>query len=134
MCKLIIGLIDLIQIDKVVLICFNWEKEEVLFTVIQCLSYRPGTKHYKNKFISSMYKKSIAESKLHISLRLQASFESIILGSSATVLPTLLESLNNPFFMDVKIAMIKTFLPRIQFVHVDMLINRLFDLVQNAQT
>lgn len=134
MCKLIIGLIDLIQIDKVVLICFNWEKEEVLFTVIQCLSYRTGTKKYKNKFISAMYKKSIAESKLHISLRLQASFESIILGSSANVLPTLLESLNNPFFMDVKIAMIKTFLPRIQFVHVDMLINRLFALVTNAQS
>ena len=111
------------------IICFNWEKEEVLFTVIQCLSYRPSTQGYKKKFISAMYKKSIAESKLHISLRLQAQFESIILSQSSQVLPTLLSSLDNPFFMDVKVAMIKTFLQRIQFVHVDMLIDKLHTLV-----
>ena len=32
--KLIVGLVDLVLVDKVVTICFSWEKQEVLFTVI----------------------------------------------------------------------------------------------------
>ena len=35
--------------------------------------------------------------------------------------------------MDVKLAMIKAFLPKISFVHVDTLINKLIELVANAQ-
>ena len=38
--KLIVGLIDLINVDKVVPICFDWEKQEILFAAIQLLSWR----------------------------------------------------------------------------------------------
>ena len=76
-------------------------------------------------FITAMYKLSLVRKQLHISLRLQAKFESIILLNRTKVLPTLLGSLDEPFFMDVKLAMVKMLLPRIQFVYVDKLIDKL---------
>ena len=57
--KIIVGLVDLIQIDKVVQICFDWEKQEVLFTAIQCLSYRIESTTYKDQFILTMFRESL---------------------------------------------------------------------------
>ena len=57
--KLIVGLIDLINVDRAVTICFDWEKQEVLFTVIKCLTYNIDTSEYKNLFILSMFKESV---------------------------------------------------------------------------
>ena len=75
----------------------------------------------------------MVKSQLHYSLRLQAQFEGIILAASKIVLPTLLESLDDPFWMDVKFTMLKAFLPKISFLHVDILINKIITLVENAQ-
>ena len=71
---------------------------------------------------------------MHYALRLQARFENIILSKSRVVLPTLIGSLDNPFFMDVKLAILKSFLPRIQFLQVDSLISKITVLVENAST
>ena len=46
---------------------------------------------------------------------------------------TLLDSLDDSFHMDVKLTMIRAFLPRIQYIHVDMLIEKLIKLVENAE-
>jgi len=85
------------------------------------------------RFINAMYIESIQKVQLHYSLRLQAQFESTILYSSKTVLPVLIRSLEDPYFMDIKLSMLKTFLPRIKFIHVDLLISHLVEIVENAQ-
>ena len=46
----------------------------------------------------------------------------------------MIHSLKSPYFMDVKLAMIKIFLPRIQFVHIDLLIKEIVSLVSQATT
>ena len=57
--KLIVGLIDLSDVAKLVNIIFQWEKQEVLFTVIQLLTWRMENSHYKQDFIITMYIESI---------------------------------------------------------------------------
>ena len=42
--------------------------------------------------------------------------------------------LDSPFQMDNKLAMIKLFLPKIQFQYVDILVTNLQTLVQNSAT
>ena len=77
--KLIVGLIDLVAIDKVVNICFQWEKQEVLFTVIQLLTWRMESSSFKRDFILTMYRESLTRHQLHYALRLQAHYEGVIL-------------------------------------------------------
>ena len=80
-----------------------------------------------------MYNEAINRHQLHYALRLQAHYEGVILGDSKQVLPTMLNSLNDPFHMDVKLTMIRSFLPKIQFIFVDMLIDKLIHLVNTAE-
>ena len=68
---------------------------------------------YKRDFILTMYNEAINRHQLHYALRLQAHYEGVILGDSKQVLPTMLNSLNDPFHMDVKLTMIRSFLPKI---------------------
>ena len=53
--KLIVGLIDLLDVDKIVNLCFDNDKSEVLFTSIQLLSWRAEAIQYKQEFILSMF-------------------------------------------------------------------------------
>ena len=48
--------------------------------------------------------------------------------------PLLQTMLDSPFQMDNKLAMIKLFLPKIQFQYVDILVTNLQTLVQNSAT
>ena len=57
--KLIVGLIDLMPVDRVVALCFEYEKQEVLFTSIYCLSYRYEAYTYMTQFIVSTFKESL---------------------------------------------------------------------------
>lgn len=68
---------------------------------------------YKIEFILTMFKEALNKGQLHYALRLQAQFEGIILANAKLVLPTLLDVLNDAYHMDVKLTMIKAFLPKI---------------------
>ena len=57
--KLILGLIDLLKVDRAVSICFDWEKQEVLFAVVQLLAWRDESNHFKNDFIITIFKESL---------------------------------------------------------------------------
>ena len=50
--KLIVGLVDLIIVNRVVGLCLNYDKHEVLFTSIQLLTWRVETATYRSQFIT----------------------------------------------------------------------------------
>lgn len=59
----------------------------------------------------------------------------MILRNDKKVLPTLLQSLlDSPFLMDLKLSMIKLFLPRIQFQYIDILITNFAQVVIESTT
>ena len=113
--------------------CFEWDKHEVLFTAVNLLTTRMESYGFHNKFIKTMYIESLQKVQLHFSLRLQAQYESTILSNTNTVLPVLIRSLEDPFFMDIKLSMLRMFLPRLKFLHADSLISRFVDVVDKAR-
>ena len=76
--------------------------------------------------ILTMYVDAIHRGDLHIAMRVLLSYEDLVLRNDKKVLQPLLQSLvDSPFQMDNKLAMIKLFIPKIQFQHVDLLVANL---------
>ena len=60
---------------------------------------------------------------IHIGMRIMKEFEEIILKNDKRVLPSLLQSFkDSPYLMDLKLSMLKLFLPLLQFHYIDVLI------------
>ena len=71
---------------------------------------------------------------MHIALRIQADFKHVIMGNSFKVLDEVLNCLMySPFYMDVKLSIVHTFLPKIQFYHVDKLVTIMQTLIARCQ-
>ena len=68
--QLIVSLIDLANVEKVVEYCFNWEKQDVLFTVIELLFWRKESQNYRQEFTVGVYCESISRRQLHYALRI----------------------------------------------------------------
>lgn len=72
---------------------------------------------------------------MHFALRLLAEYKNLVLLNMNEILPALLQSLvDSPFYMDVKLSMIIEFLDKIQFHHVDILVDNLKTLIKNSHT
>ena len=50
------------------------------------------------------------------------------------VLPSVVTALNEPFFMDVKLTIVKRIMSKMRFIHVDQLITKITLLVREACT
>ena len=77
----------------------------------------------KDEFIIMSYNEALSRHRIHIAMSLMEMHEDVLLHHDKKVLAQLIQTFyDSTFLMDTKLAMLKKFLPRIQFQHVDMLI------------
>ena len=77
-----------------------------------------------------LYNEALSRQWTHVGMRIMKGFQEDILANDKKVLPTLLQSLvDSPFLMDLKLSMVKLFLPRIQFQYVDILVTNMGKIV-----
>ena len=70
---------------------------------------------------------------IHIGMRIMKEFEEIILKNDKRVLPSLLQSFkDSPYLMDLKLSMLKLFLPLLQFHYIDVLITNFAYMVEHS--
>lgn len=70
---------------------------------------------------------------LHINIQIMTLYQATVLNNSKRTFSSLLKSLqDSAFFMDQKLAMIKKFLPKIKFKHVDVLVSNIQNLVEKG--
>lgn len=87
------------------------------------------------KLVLILYVDAIQRHWIHVAMRVIATHEELLLQSERVVLAPLLQSMiDSPFQMDNKLAMIKLFLPKIQFQYVDILVTNLQKLVLDSAT
>ena len=132
--KILISMIDILDLNKSIIILFDNDMQEVLFTGIHLLSWRDTLEVYRENLILKIFNESISRQQLHFSLRILAQFKNLILININHVLPSLLKSLiDSPFYMDVKLSMVQQFLQKITFHHVDIMITNLKQMVANSE-
>ena len=101
-------MIDILDLNKSIIILFDNDMQEVLFTAIMLLSWRETLEVYRENLILKIFNESISRQQLHFSLRILAQFKNLILININMVLPSLLNSLlDTPFYMDVKLSMVQ---------------------------
>ena len=81
-----------------------------------------------------MFNQTVRRNHFQYALRLLAQYEGLVLSEADQVLPSVVESLHDPFYMDVQLAIVKRFLPRIRFIYVDQLIEKIAKLVDEAHS
>jgi hypothetical protein len=106
--KIVLSLIDIIDLERTVTILFESDMQEVLFTSVQLMSWRESLREYRESLILKMFVESISRQQLHYSLRILAQFKNLIMININNVLPSLLQSLrDSPYYMDVKLSMVQ---------------------------
>lgn len=126
MLKIILEHIDLIDPDRIVNFCLDHSKYQLLFDAIKPLKFKDGLDNCsKLKLIISMFNETVGRNQHQFALQVFSQYEGVILWNADEILPDIIDSLNEPFFMDVKLAIVKRVLPKIRFIHVDQLITKI---------
>lgn len=88
--KIVLGLIDILDLDKTVQVLYESDMQEVLFTSITLMSWRDGLRDFREQLILRMFTESIARQQMHFALRILAQFKNLIMININLVLPSLL--------------------------------------------
>lgn len=107
---------DETHIERTIQAIFDFEQAEIIFIVIDKMAKVKDAK--KNELLEMIlvivFNEALSRQWTHIGMRIMKGYEETILRNDKRVLSTLLHSLvESPFLMDLKLSMIKLFLPRI---------------------
>ena len=120
-------------IDKTILVVCNYERLSIVFESIEQFGEQEKYRALFETLIVTVYNTAVSRQWIHVGMRLMKQYEDVILRNDKRVLPTLLQSLlDSPFLMDLKLSMIKLFLPWIQFQYVDIMINNFTQIVRDS--
>ena len=120
MLKIILELNDLIKPEKIVKFCLDHSKYQLLFDAIKPLKFEDSLEDCpKFRLIISMFNETITRNQHQFALEVFSQYDGVILLNANQILPDVINSFNEPFFMDVKLTIVKRILPKIRFVHVD---------------
>lgn len=96
---------------------FDYEQIEIVFQVVESIYKQkedPKKRALTELILVLVYNEALNRQWTHVGMRIMKGYEEIILRNDKRVLPSLLQSLvESPFLMDLKLSMIKLFLPRI---------------------
>ena len=82
-----------------------------------------------------IYTEALQREQMQVALRTMVSYEDIILENDKRVLAPLIYSLKtSSYYMDSKLVMIRSFIPQIQFQYVDILVDKLQEIVNDSQS
>lgn len=107
---------DEANIERTIQVVCDYELVEIIFRVITRFTSDKNSK--KNALVENilviLFNDALSRQWTHVGMRIMKGFEEVILRNDKRVLPSLLQSLiDSPFLMDLKLSMIKLFLPRI---------------------
>jgi len=120
----LIDMTDLKDIERVVALFMELDKVDLVLTSIYNLATENKFENLKEELIILSYLEALSRGWLHICMQVMIIYPDILIYNDDRVLGPLIDSLKSSSFqMDTKLAMIKQFLPKIKFQHIDMLVN-----------
>lgn len=120
---------DETHIERTIQAICDYEQIEIIFLVVDRIANAnkdPEKRALMELILVLVFNEALSRQWTHVGMRIMKAYEEVILRNDKRVLPSLLQSLvESPFLMDLKLSMIKLFLPRIQFQYVDIMITNL---------
>lgn len=131
-----LALLDKVSLDdleRAISLLFDQDNINVVFTTLQTLAKTKKLAVIREEIIIMSWLEALSRQWLHINMQIMTLYQATVLNNDKRTFSSLLKSLqDSAFFMDQKLAMIKKFILKIKFKHVDVLVSNIQKLVEKS--